>query len=236
MILPIGTLVNALAIILGSICGLLLHNRFPDRIRIIVFQGLGLCVLVIGLRMAFKAEDMLLVIFSVLLGGISGELMRLDRRLDTMGDRLKGLVRSKNERFTEGLVTASLIFCIGAMAIVGSFDEAIRGDRTLLYTKSVLDAFASIALAASYGLGVLFSFLAVLIYQGLLTLFAGYLQDYLSPLVISQLTGAGGVLILGIGITLLDLKSIKLANLLPALVFVVLLTMLKGWASGLLGF
>lgn len=235
MILPVGSLVNALAIILGSICGLLLHNRFPDRVRIIVFQGLGLCVLVIGFQMAFKAADMLVVIFAVLLGGITGELLRLDRRLDAMGDSLKALVRSKNERFTEGLVTASLIFCIGAMAIVGSFDEALRGDRTLLLTKSVLDGFASIALAASYGLGVFFSFLAVLLYQGALTIFAGYLQDCFSAEMIAQLTGAGGVLIIGIAINLLDLKVIKLANLLPALVFVVVLTLAKGWGSALLG-
>jgi hypothetical protein len=132
------------------------------------------------------------------------------------------------------LVTASLIFCIGAMAIIGSFDEAIRGDRTLLYTKSVLDAFASIALAASYGLGVLFSFVAVLIYQGTLTIFAGFLQHWFSPEVIAQLTGTGGVLIIGIGINLLDLKAIKLANLLPALVFIVVLTMLKNWVPTLL--
>ncbi|MGE4291477.1 MAG: DUF554 domain-containing protein [Desulfovibrio sp.] len=232
MILPVGSLVNALAIIIGSICGLLLHNRFPDRIRIIVFQGLGLCVLVIGFQMAFKAVDMLVVIFSVLLGGIAGELLRIDRHLDSLGDRLKILVRSKNERFTEGLVTASLIFCIGAMAIVGSFDEAIRGDRTLLYTKSVLDGFASIALSASYGLGVLFSFIAVLVYQGLFTIFAGYLQNWFSPTMIAQLTGTGGVLIIGIGISLLDLKSIKLANLLPALVFIVLLTLGKSLCFG----
>ncbi|WP_022660492.1 DUF554 domain-containing protein [Paucidesulfovibrio longus] len=232
MILPVGSLVNALAIIVGSICGLLLHNRFPDRIRIIVFQGLGLCVLVIGFQMAFKAEDMLVVIFSVLLGGIAGELLRIDRHLDSLGDRLKAVVRSKNERFTEGLVTASLIFCIGAMAIVGSFDEAIRGDRTLLYTKSVLDAFASIALSASYGLGVLFSFIAVLLYQGMFTIFAGYLQHWFSPTMIAQLTGTGGVLIIGIGINLLDLKAIKLANLLPALVFIVLLTLAKGFVFG----
>ncbi|MEF2146430.1 MAG: DUF554 domain-containing protein [Desulfovibrionaceae bacterium] len=227
--LPVGSIVNALAIIAGSILGIVLHNRFPDRIRIVVFQGLGLCVLVIGFQMAFKAEDMLLVIFSVLLGGITGELLHLNRHLDSLGDKLKRLVRSKNERFTEGLVTATLIFCIGAMAIVGSFDEAIRGDRTLLYTKSVLDAFASIALAASYGLGVLFSFLPVLLYQGLLTFFAGILQAWFSPLLIAQLTGTGGVLIIGIGINLLDIKQIKLASLLPALVYIVLLTLAKEW-------
>lgn len=226
--LPLGSLGNALAIILGSVIGMLLHNRFPERVRAIVFQGLGLCVLLIGIQMALKVENILILIFSVLLGGILGELLNLEGLFEILAGKLKAVVRSKNAAFTDGLITSSLIFCIGAMAIIGSFDEGIRGDATVLYTKSILDGFASVALASTYGAGVLFSFLPVLLYQGGLTLFAGVFQQYFSPLLIAQLTATGGVLILGIGFTLLDIKRVKLSNLLPALPVVVVLTLIFG--------
>ncbi len=226
--LPLGSLVNALAIILGSVIGMLLHNRFPERVRAIVFQGLGLCVLLIGIQMALKVENILILIFSVLLGGILGELLNLEGLFEILAGKLKAVVRSRNASFTDGLITSSLIFCIGAMAIIGSFDEGIRGDATVLYTKSILDGFASVALASTYGAGVLFSFLPVLLYQGGLTLFAGVFQQYFSPLLIAQLTATGGVLILGIGFTLLDIKRVKLSNLLPALPVVVVLTLIFG--------
>ncbi|MCM0755908.1 DUF554 domain-containing protein [Desulfovibrio aminophilus] len=226
--LPLGSLVNALAIILGSVIGMLLHNRFPERVRAIVFQGLGLCVLLIGIQMALKVENILILIFSVLLGGILGELLNLEGLFEVLAGKLKAVVRSRNASFTDGLITSSLIFCIGAMAIVGSFDEGIRGDATVLYTKSILDGFASVALASTYGAGVLFSFLPVLLYQGGLTLFAGVFQQYFTPQLIAQLTATGGVLILGIGFTLLDIKRVKLSNLLPALPMVVVLTLIFG--------
>ena len=143
---------------------------------------------------------------------------------DLLGNRLKKLIRSKNEKFTDGLITASLIYCIGAMAIIGSIEEGIRGDTSVLFAKSILDGFASIALAATYGSGVLFSFIPVFIYQGAMTLGAGYFQQYFSDLMINQVTACGGLLIIGIGINLLELTEIKLANLLPALGYVVILT------------
>ena len=228
MVLPTGALVNAAAIILGSGLGMALHGRFAERFRRIVFQGLGLCVLLIGLQMALTGKNALILIFSILLGGLLGETLRLDHMFERLGDRAKVALHSKNPDFTEGLITASLIFCIGAMAIVGSFDEGIRGDATVLFTKSILDGFASIALASTYGSGVLFSFIPVLLYQGGLTVFAGIFQDHFSPLVISQLTATGGLLILGIGLTLLDIKRINLSNLLPSLLVVVILTLVFG--------
>ncbi|HBR07227.1 MAG TPA: DUF554 domain-containing protein [Desulfovibrio sp.] len=226
--LPTGSLVNAAAIIAGSLIGALLHGRFPERVRTIVFQGLGLCVLLIGVQMALKVDNILILIFSVLLGGLLGELLDLEGLFERLATRFKALVRSKDTGFTDGLITASLIFCIGAMAIIGSFDEGIRGDPTVLYTKSILDGFASVALASTYGLGVLFSFIPVLLYQGGLTLFAGFFQQHFSPQLIAQLTSTGGVLILGIGLTLLDIKRVKLSNLLPALLVVVVLTLVFG--------
>ncbi|MBU1230306.1 MAG: DUF554 domain-containing protein [Proteobacteria bacterium] len=228
MVLPTGSLVNAAAIILGSLLGMALHGRLAERFRRIVFQGLGLCVLLIGLQMALTAKNPLILIFSILLGGLLGEGLRLDQAFESLGERAKAVLRSRNPDFTEGIITATLIFCIGAMAIVGSFDEGIRGDATVLYTKSILDGFASMALAATYGSGVLFSFVPVLLYQGGLTLFAGLFQEHFSPLVISQLTATGGLLILGIGLTLLDIKRINLSNLLPSLLVAVVLSLVFG--------
>ncbi|GAB7022144.1 DUF554 domain-containing protein [Salidesulfovibrio brasiliensis] len=227
--IPTGSLVNAAAIIAGSLIGCMLHSRFPERIRTIVFQGLGLCVLLIGFKMAFKAQDILVVLFSILLGGIIGELIRLDTLFERLGNRLKQVIGSSNPKFTEGLITASLIFCIGAMAIVGSIEEGIRNNPTILYTKSILDGFASVALASSFGTGVLFSAIPVLIYQGTITIGSSFLQDFLSPQLIDQLSATGGLLIAGIGIILLEIKEIRLANLLPSLALVPILTVLADW-------
>lgn len=228
MVLPTGSLVNAGAIILGSLAGMALHGRFPERFRSIVFQGLGLCVVLIGVQMALTVKNPLLLIFSILLGGLLGELLRLDNFFERLGEGARKILRSGNPQFTEGLITASLIFCIGAMAIVGSFDEGIRGDATVLYTKSILDGFASVALASTFGSGVLFSFVPVLLYQGALTIFAGIFQQHFTPVVISQLTATGGLLILGIGLTLLDIKRVNLSNLLPSLLLAVVLALAFG--------
>jgi hypothetical protein len=225
---PLGTLVNVAAIIAGGLAGLVLHDRLPARVKSIVFQGLGLCVLVIGMQMALTMREPLIVIFSVLLGGITGAALRLEQGFERLGDWLKARVKSKNAAFTDGMVTASLIYCIGSLAILGAFDEGLRGDPTILFTKSMLDGFASIALAASYGLGVLFSAIPVFVYQYSLTLLAASAQDLFTQTMIAQLTATGGVLILGIGINLLELKRIPLSNLLPALVYAVLLTAVFG--------
>jgi hypothetical protein len=222
--LPIGSIVDALAIIAGSLIGCWLQTRFPERIRTIVFQGLGLCVMLIGVQMALKVGNTLIVIFAVLLGGITGELLRLDTLLERLGNSFKKMVGSKNAQFTDGLVTTSLLFCVGAMAIVGSLEEGIRGNPTVLYTKSILDGFAAIAFAATYGTGVIFSFIPVLLYQGAITLGASFFQQYFSDMMIAQITGCGGLLIIGISINLLELTEIRLANLLPSLAYVIVLT------------
>ncbi|QGY39041.1 DUF554 family protein [Pseudodesulfovibrio cashew] len=226
--LPIGSIVNALAIIGGSVIGCWLQSRFPERIRTIVFQGLGLCVLLIGIQMALKVENILIVIFAVLLGGITGELARLDTMFERLGNKFKQLIKSKNPNFTDGLITASLIYCIGAMAIVGSLEEGINNNPEILFTKAILDGFGSVALAASYGSGVLFSAIPVFLYQGSMTIGAGFFQQYFSELMIAQVSACGGLLIIGIGINLLELTEIRLANLLPALAYVVALTAFFG--------
>ncbi len=221
--LPIGTLVNVGAVLAGGVVGLVLGARFPERVRNIVFQALGLCTFAIGMKMALVFERPLIVIFSIVLGGIIGALFHLEDFLSSLGDRLKARIKNKNAMFTEGLITASLLFCIGSMAILGSFDEGLRGDPTILLTKSLLDGFASIVLAATYGMGVIFSVIPVFIYQYGLTLFASMFQDVFSPALINELTAVGGILIIGISINLLKLTYVRLGDLLPALLMVVLL-------------
>lgn len=224
--LPIGTLTNVATIITGGIVGMLLGRHFKDNIREIVFQGLGLAVMLIGIQMALKGQHPLILIFSILIGGVAGELLKLEDIFAGLGDQLKKRVKSRSALFTDGFVTASLLYCVGSMAIVGSFDEGLRGDPSILLTKSILDGFASIALASTYGVGVLFSALPVFLYQYGLTLFASLFKDIFSTVLINELTAVGGLLIIGIGINLLKLKYIKISNLLPSLVVVVVLVLL----------
>lgn len=223
MIIPVGPLVNALGVIAGGTVGLLLGTRLPERIRLIVFQGLGLCVLVIGFKMALLSQNPLIVIFSILIGAILGELLQLEKGLIHLGDSLKKRFKSANPRFTEGMVNGSILFCIGALAILGSFDEGMRGDRTIVFSKTILDSFAAMAFASAYGVGVLFAAIPVLIYQGALTIGAESLQPWLTPATMNELTAVGGTLIIGIGLNLLELAHIALSNMLPSLVIVVVL-------------
>ena len=226
--MPVGTLVNTLAVIVGSIIGLLLQRKFPEKIRTICFQGLGLCTLLIGIQMALQVENILILIFSILIGGIVGESLNLHGRLIRLGDAIKGKIRIGSERFTEGLITAFLLFCVGSLTIVGALQEGLNDDPSLIYTKSMLDGFASVVLAVTYGWGVLFSALPLLLFQSAITLSAGVLQPYLSELVVHQLSATGGVIILGLGINLLEIKALRITNMLPALLIVVFLTLWFG--------
>ncbi|MFV0421393.1 DUF554 domain-containing protein [Oleidesulfovibrio sp.] len=219
MVFPTGSLVNLIAIVVGSLAGILLGNRLPERVRAIVFSGLGLATMVIGMQMALKTQNPLILVFSILLGGITGELLQLEAGLNKLGEKLKVRLKSNNARFVDGFVSATLLFVIGSMAILGPFDEALRGDKTLLFTKSILDGFASVPLAASFGSGVIFSAVPVFLYQGALTIFAGFLQPLLTPAMMNEIIATGGLMILGISLALLDIKRIPLSNLLPSLVY-----------------
>ncbi|SIN74124.1 DUF554 domain-containing protein [Halodesulfovibrio marinisediminis] len=228
MILPLGSFFNVACIIVGGVCGLALGGRLPERVRHIVFSGLGLCVLIIGIQMGMQSKNLLVLVFSVLLGSITGELLNLEKRLTKAADKLKTLIKSSNSKFTEGFVSTSVLFCIGSMAILGSFEEGLRGEHTILFTKSILDGFAAMAFAATYGAGVLFSALPVFLYQGTLTELATYLQPIMTEGMMTELTATGGALIIGIGISLLELRTISLTNMLPALFFAPILTYFLG--------
>lgn len=183
--MPVGTFINIATVLIGGTIGLLLRKNFPQNIKTIVFQGLGLSTLLIGMQMALQVKDPLILIFSILIGGVLGELVRLDKRIETLSDALKSKLKFKDQGFTEGLVTAFLIFCIGSMTIVGALNEGISGDKSLLLTKSMLDGFTSIALASTFGVGVLFSVIPMLVFQGGITVFAGLFQNLFSDILLA---------------------------------------------------
>jgi uncharacterized protein len=214
-----GTLINTATVIVGSTVGTFLRSRFPDRVRQMVVWGVGLVSLVIGLQMSLSTKNILVVLGSLLTGGIIGELIGLEEGLKKVGDKLQAkLSTDKDSTFSKGFVTSSLLFCVGPMTILGSIQDGLSGDYTLLATKSILDGFASLALAASMGWGVLFAALTVLIYQGSLTLGAGLVKTLLTEPMVAEMTATGGTLILAIGLNLLDLTAIRVANFLPGLV------------------
>jgi uncharacterized protein len=214
-----GTLVNTGAVVAGSLLGVLIGKRLPDRIKTIVMQALGLSVILIGLQMALSGTRPLLVIGSILLGAVTGELMDIEGRIAAIGEWLKRRFRSESSTFVQGFVTASVLYCTGAMVIVGSIRDGTVGDPSILYVKSLLDGVASIAFASSLGLGVAFSALSVFAVQGAITLLASKLSFLQSPVVIESITATGGLLILGIGINILEIKQIRVGNLVPALVY-----------------
>jgi len=254
----LGTLLNVGSVIAGSLIGLFFHARLPKRLTTVAFQGIGLFTLFIGFTMAAKTKSLLVLVFSIVLGAITGELLDIDRLLNRFGEWLrkrlerKGIhhkdTKAQNEgipnsgpdsgsgpsclgvlvvddsgpgrsRFAEGLVTAFLLFCMGSMTVLGAIEEGLGGRPNLLAAKSVLDGFASLTLAASLGIGVLFSVIPLFIYQGGLTLLAGSLHAVMSDAVVNEISAAGGLILIGLGITILEIRRLRVLNMLPALVF-----------------
>ncbi|OIP69526.1 hypothetical protein AUK42_05235, partial [Candidatus Atribacteria bacterium CG2_30_33_13] len=196
-----GTIVNVVAIFLGCSVGLILKSKFPEKIEKIIMQALGLASLLIGMQMAIKADNILLVIFSLVIGGVIGEIIDIEAGLERFGERIKRKFKSNNtsERFVEGFLTASLLYCVGSMAIMGAIKEGLSGNPDILYAKSLLDGVTSIAFTAAMGIGVLFSAIPVFLYQGGITLLSRTIKDFLSPEIINEMTAVGGILIWGIG-------------------------------------
>jgi uncharacterized protein len=227
-----GTIVNAAAILIGSGIGLAAGSHVPERLRRIITTSLGLATLLIGVQMALKAESVLVVIASLVIGGVVGEWLDIEGALERVGDRLKSWARSGSATFVTGYVTASLVFCVGPMTIVGSIQEGMGGGADLLYAKSLLDGAASVAFASGLGVGVSCAALTVIVFQGALTLLGSKLAFLLRPDVLSELTATGGLMIVAIGFLLLDIKRLRVANLLPALAIAVLLATARrffGW-------
>jgi len=213
----LGTFVNCLAIIAGSMVGLLFKNGIPDRYNQTVMQAVGLAVLLVGLKTAIVSDDLLVIIISLALGALVGEGVGIEDRLERLGKFLETTFSKGSGGFAQGFVTASLIYCVGSMAIVGSLESGLSGNHATLFAKSCLDGIVSIILSSSLGLGVMFSAVPVLLYQGAITLMASVLKPLLVPAVIAQMSGVGGLLILGIGMNMLREKKIKVGNMLPAI-------------------
>lgn len=222
----IGTLVNTASVLAGSGLGVLFRGRFPEKIQTTVIHGISLAVILIGMQMAFSIEkepDILLVIFSLSIGAVIGELIGLEKRLNDFGTKLKDKFGGGDDLFVQGFVQASLIYCVGAMAIMGAVQDGLNNDPSILFTKSLLDGITSIAFAASTGIGVAFSVIPILIYQGSITLTAKWAAVYLTGDMIRIMTASGGLLITAIGLNMLGVSKIKTGNLLPSLVISVLL-------------
>lgn len=223
-----GTLINVGAIIIGGGLGLLFHAHLPKRLTDSFFQAIGLFTLFLGFSMSLKTDNPLLLVFSLILGALVGTLLRLQERIENLGTNIQTKLKLKGGHFSEGLVTAFLMFCMGSMTILGAIEEGLGGEPNLLLIKSLMDGFSSIALAAALGVGVIFSVVPLLIYQGGLTLLAAYLGSSLTNLMVNELAATGGILLIGLGITILGIKKIEVLNLIPALLFIVLLVYFFG--------
>ena len=216
----LGTIVNVIAIICGSLLGLLFRKGIPDNYKEIIMSGIGLSVLLIGVKSALSSDQLLVVIFSVIIGAAIGEFLRIEAKLESLGGYIEHRLAGRSgdtASFTKGFVTASLVFCVGSMAIVGSLESGLTGNHQTLYAKSILDGVTSLIFASTLGVGVIFSGAAVFLYQGAITLTAVVMKNFLVAETISQMTSVGGLLILAIGLNLLGLTQIRVGNLLPGI-------------------
>lgn len=218
----LGTIINIITVLVGGTLGLFFGARFPERMSQTIVAGLGLFTLAIGARLSLDSENVILVLFSLLVGGVLGELMNIEDRLEQFGAWLQKRFAARAEGdsalFVRGFLTASLVFCIGPMAILGSIQDGLSGNYELLAIKAVLDGFASIVFASTLGIGVLFSALVVLLYQGGISLLAQQAQTLLSDAMITEMSAVGGILLLGVAVSsLLEIKKIRVGNFLPAL-------------------
>jgi len=225
MRVPKATIVNMLTVTTGSLIGLWFRQYFSSGVEDMVFQAVGLGTIVIGIKMALRVPEgyLLIFMFSLIFGSVAGQLMHLDQGLEALSSLLKEGIGNTDSSFTEGLITAFLLFCIGSMTIVGALEEGLYGKRELLYVKATLDGFSSIMLASTYGIGVLFSIIPMLIFQGGITLMSSRLKAFFSEKVLNSLSGVGGVLIIGISFNLLRAAKINLENMLPSLLVVCVL-------------
>lgn len=224
----LGTIVNSVAIILGTLIGLLIKKGLPERFKETIMQALGLSVIVIGisgtLQGIYSVIDgkrldrnyIMLLIFSLVIGAVIGEFLNIEDKLKKLGDWFEKKFSKLGGDFSEGFVTSSLIFCVGAMAIVGALEDGLTGNAQTLYAKSILDGVASVVLSATLGIGVALSAVSVFLYQGGITLLSGVIKPYMTDALIGQMSLVGSVLIMAIGINILEIKRIKVGNLLPA--------------------
>lgn len=221
-----AVLVNSLAVFLGGMLGLAFGRFLNEKLTKAAMTGLALCVLYIGISGSLKGENVLITIAAIVIAALIGTLLDIDGAVNRLGERVQALTRNRFGRVAEGFVTASLLFCVGAMAVTGSLDAGLRGDNATLYAKSALDFVASVMLASTLGIGVAFSAFAILIYQGAIALLAGLIAPLLTPSAVNEMACAGSLLILALGLNMLGTTKIKVADFLPAVIIAPLLTLL----------
>jgi uncharacterized membrane protein YqgA involved in biofilm formation len=229
----LGTIINAVAVIAGSSIGLALKKALSEKYTTIYFQAVGLFTLVLGTQMSLKMSAPFIVVLSLIAGGLFGEFCRLEERMNRLGENLKTRFKIGNEKFTEGLITAFLLFCMGSMSILGPVEEGLTGKLSeLLKAKSLLDGFSSLLLSSALGIGVLFSVVPLLIYQGGITLVVRLIGKDIPDNYINEITVVGGILLIGLALYILNIKKFRIMNLLPALIFVCIFL----WLSENIGF
>ena len=231
----IAVIVNAVLVIVGGGIGCLCKKAIPKRITDAIMMGVGLCILAIGITGIFDGKNTLIAIISIVLGAVVGSLIDIDKRLNSFGDWMQNRIKkdeNSNSTFSEGMVTASLLFCVGSMTVTGSIQAGLTGDNSVLITKAMLDLVSSMMLASSLGIGVLLSAVAVFVIQGGLVLLAGMLAPVMSVGAINEMTCAGSILIIMIGTNLMGITKIKVADFLPAILFAPVLYNLVLWVSG----
>ena len=221
----IGVITNSLTIIAGSIFGMIFKKYIPKNLGDMLMKALGLCVIYIGISGAFKCENSLILILSMVIGTVIGTLLKFEDRFNAFSEKIgeKLSKNNKNVNFSEGFVNASLLFCVGAMAVVGSLQAGISNDNTLLFTKSLLDGVSSIVFSSTLGIGVLFSSVAVFVYQGAIALFASVIAPFLTDSCVNEMTASGSLLIMAIGFNMLKITKIKIMDMLPAVFVPILL-------------
>ena len=231
-----GTIVNCFAVIAGGSLGLVMKGGLPKRIADLLMQSLGLCTMFIGISGAITAmiriennqlvtTQTMLMIASLAIGAVSGELLNIEGRMERLAEKIKLLIKSNDHLFVEGFVTNALVICIGAMAVVGALQDGLVHDSSMLYTKAILDGIISMIFASALGIGVLFAAFPLGIYQGFITVFASFIAPYFDTTLITALSGVGNVLIFGVGINLLFGKQLRVGNLLPSLLIPVIASM-----------
>ncbi len=236
----IACVINAVLVLLGSAVGLLFKSKIKESWSKAIMLALGLCVLLIGVSGAIKTQNMLCVILSMVIGTVIGELLRIEDALDRLGETLKRRLMKGREsgRFTEGFMTAALMFCVGSMAVVGSMEAGINHDYSTILSKSALDCVTSVTLAAAMGVGVAFSAVGVLVYQGALTLLFIFIGDFLPAATVTEMSATGSLLIIALGLNMLGAtgeKRIRAGNMLPAMFLPIGLLPLMNWLGGLFG-
>ncbi len=223
----VGTITNTISVIVGSLVGTAIKTRIPEKLRQTVMTGLGFFTCILGLKLGLQMEKPLIVLVSIVLGGVIGQLLNIEKLIEQIGAKMQKIIRFlESDRFSQGFVTASILFSIGPMTILGCIQDGLLHRPELLITKSIMDGISAIILTSALGIGVIFSAIVVFLFQGSMTLLAGQLHFLGEPAFLNDFTGTGGMLVFAIGVRLLGIKDIKVGDFLPALIFVIALKMI----------